>query len=96
MKNILLSLFTCFFWSHHSKNLVSCLFLNQTSSSILSTVSGLNVTYIYFIQNGVKHCKRFMETLFASGAFGPTNTNCADFPMASYNHGLHSQKNPVP
>ena len=37
------------------------------------------------------------QPTIASGAFlVPTNTNCADFPIATYNHGTTLKKDDVP
>jgi len=99
MKNVLLSLSTCFIFGHiYSQNLVSCTYLNQMSSLIISTVSGLNVSY------DIDLYKMMYNTIdvhgnptIASGAFVvPSNTNCADFPMDPYNHGTALPKNDVP
>ena len=95
MKNILLSLSTSFIFGHiYSQNLVSCTYLNQTSSTILSTVSGLNVTYDIDLYKMVYNTVDVHRgPTIASGAFVvPTNTNCADFPMASYNRYCTTKK----
>ncbi len=99
MKNLYLSLVTCFvFSSTFSQSLVSCTYLNQTSSLILSVTSGLNVSYDVDLYKMVYNTVDVQgNPTIASGAFlVPTNTNCADFPIAVYNHGTTLRKNDVP
>ena len=99
MKNLILSAAACFILgSTFSQNLVSCTYLNQTSSLILSVTSGLNVPYDIDLYKMVYNTVDVQgNPTIASGAFVvPTNTNCADFPIASYNHGTALPKNDVP
>ena len=98
MKNLFLTIAACFILGNtFSQNLVSCTYLNQTSSLILSVTSGLNVSYDVDLYKMVYNTVDVQgNPTIASGAFlVPTNTNCADFPIA-YNHGTTLRKNDVP
>ena len=99
MKNLILSIASCFILGDtFSQSLVSCTYLNQTSSLILSVTSGLNVSYDVDLYKMVYNTVDVQgNPTIASGAFVvPTNTNCADFPIAAYNHGTALPKNDVP
>ena len=99
MKNLFLTIAACFILGNtFSQNLVSCTYLNQTSSLILSVTSGLNVSYDVDLYKMVYNTVDVQgNPTIASGAFlVPTNTNCADFPIAVYNHGTTLRKNDVP
>ena len=82
----------------HSQYLVSCVYLEISSSNVLSGATGLSLDY------DVKMYKLTYNTvdtdslpIIATGAFFiPTNTTCTDFPFAVYNHGTTLRKNDVP
>ena len=99
MKNFITLFVSCYIIAFsHGQQLVSCTYLNQTSSLILSTFSGLNVPYDIDLYKMVYNTVDVHgNPTIASGAFVvPTNTNCADFPIAAYNHGTALPKNDVP
>ena len=82
----------------NSQYLVSCNFLNSSSSSLLSGATGLVLDF------DVDMYKMTYNTIntqgiptIATGAFCiPANTTCKNFPFAIYNHGTSLRKDNVP
>ena len=78
--------------------LVSCNFLNSSSSTILSGATGLNLNYdVDMYKMTYNTVNTDSLPVIATGAFMvPKNTSCSDFPIAVYNHGTTLRKNDVP
>ena len=81
-----------------SQYLVSCNFLNSSTSTILSGATGLTLDYdVDMYKMTYNTVNTDSLPVIATGAFMvPKNTNCNDFPMAVYNHGTTLRKNDVP
>ncbi len=82
----------------YSQYLVSCNFLNSSSSSIFSGATGLTLDYdVDMYKMTYNTVNTDSLPVIATGAFlVPKNTSCNDFPIAVYNHGTTLRKNDVP
>ena len=94
----LLLIITVLNFQAKSQYLVSCNFLNSSSSTILSGATGLTLDYdVDMFKMTYNTVNTDSLPVIATGAFMvPKNTNCNDFPMAVYNHGTTLRKNNVP
>ena len=78
--------------------LVSCTYVNYNPSFVLSAITGSPLDYDVDMYKMVYNTVDVNgQPTIASGAFlVPTNTDCADFPIATYNHGTTLKKDDVP
>lgn len=78
--------------------LVSCTYVNYNPSFVLSAITGSPLDYDVDMYKMVYNTVDVNgQPTIASGAFlVPTNTDCADFPIATYNHGTTLEKDDVP
>ena len=86
----LLLIITVLNFQAKSQYLVSCNFLNSSSSTILSGATGLTLDYdVDMYKMTYNTVNTDSLPVIATGAFMvPKNTSCNDFPMAVYNLSL--------
>ena len=96
MKKIITIVILGFFSENlaNAQYLVSCTYVNYNPSLVLSAITGLALDYDVDMYKMIYNTVDINgQPTIASGAFlVPTNTNCADFPIATYNHGTTLKK----
>ena len=87
----LLLIITVLNFQAKSQYLVSCNFLNSSSSTILSGATGLTLDYdVDMYKMTYNTVNTDSLPVIATGAFMvPKNTSCNDFPMAVYLSLIH-------